>query len=314
LDILALHVLRLHIVTFVICASLVDARSARAESEFSLRLDAHFAAEPMTDNILDAFRLGFWAKDRAIERLAMHVALTSSAKVLGRIGELVLLDIPFGAYATVVPHEIMGHGGRLREFGLHVPGYRFLLTPPYGFTPSYTAYPKEPLLPDQKLLLTQTGIAVEGYEARQLVRRSLTNDLLSHFEAGLILGIRIHELIEALEPFPNDVLSWTQELAELHGGTSRRMQQRYLVALGVATLLDPNFWFAAYHIGWEFVGHGQRSTQLPALHVRQVALWVQPHVTPVPWGIEYELPVFVKFPQVMIEVEARVGIGHNRCE
>ena len=286
----------------------IGAASALADPPaFAFRAEPTLAADAWTDNVLDAFHLALWAKDRAIDRLEREPSEAHPVPfAFARAAELVLLDIPIAAYATVIPHEVFGHGARLRELGSGA-DYQFRWPPPYGFTPSST-HTRDPTVlaqPDADLLMSQGGIAVEAYEARQLLRAAVAADASTRFETGMLVGIRIHEIVEATLPFGNnDVRHWTTVQARLSGVSAQRIQRRYLYSTIVAALLDPTFAYSGYDSFYRFLVEGHRGGALPRLPVI-----ARPHVTPVPWGLEYELLALARWSTAQVELGPRLGIA-----
>jgi hypothetical protein len=300
----------------IVIATVLLAAAAPAAAEpqsFSLRLDPTGSSAAGTDNVLDAFRLAAWTTDHELSRLEPSGQTAHPvAMAFARAAELVLVDLPFASYATVIPHEVFGHGARAHELGSDVT-YTFRWPPPYGFTPSST-HVTNPIvagLPnDSRLLELQAGISVEAYEARQLLRSALAADALYRFDAGLLFGIPLHEIVEATEPFrSNDVSDWVAVQARLFGASTRTIQHRYLYSTITATLLDPTFLYSSYVSLWRFVGEGQRSGALPGLAIGPVTTWARPHVTPVPWGLEYELMLLGRWSGRLFEVTPRLGMS-----
>ena len=286
--------------------------SARAEPQaFALRAEPTLAADAWTDNLLDGFRLAFWAKERGLAALEREPSEAHPLPLaLSRVAELALIDIPIASYATVIPHEVFGHGGRLRELGSGA-DYTFRWPPPYGFTPSTTRARDLSVLsqPDADLLMTQGGIAVEAYEARQLLRSAFAADASTRFDTGLVVGIRLHEIFEATLPFGNnDVRHWTAVQARVAGVAVPTIQRRYLYSTIVAALLDPSFAYSAYDSFWRFLVHGHRGGALPSLAVGPLQLLVRPQVTPVPWGLEYELLAVARWSDAQLEAGPHLGI------
>jgi hypothetical protein len=279
---------------------------------FTLRIDPTASATAGTDDVLDAFHLALWAKDKGLGDLERDGETTHPiALAFARGAELVLVDIPLASYATVIPHEVFGHGARARELGSGA-SYTFHWPPPYGFTPSAT-HATDPSVfasDDAHLLFSQGGIAVEGYEARQLVRSAFAADTQDRFAAGLLVGIPLHEIAEATEPFrTNDVSDWVAVQARRSGVSQRTLQRRYLYSTIAATALDPTFLYSAYASFWRFVGNGVRSGALPGLAIGSLTTWAKPHVTPVPWGLEYELTLLGRWSGYVFEATPRLGIS-----
>ncbi|CAN5922717.1 hypothetical protein BH11GEM2_BH11GEM2_36930 [soil metagenome] len=280
---------------------------------FKLGVEPQLRPETGTQDIHDAFRLAFWMKDHWVGRLE-HQARINHPIALGfaRAAELLLLDVPVAAYATVLPHELFGHGGRLREFGGSAT-YQFELPPPYSFKPSFT-HTKRPLAvdtADTHLLFSQAGILVEGYEAHAALVSSVEADTLNHIDSGLIVGVSIHEIFEATLPWSsNDVRTWTSMQARRYLTSARPIQREYLVATSIAALVNPTILYSFYDLFWRFLVLGKRTGPMPSVHVGTAALWATDHVSPVPWGLEYELGVLGRWPGgTVLEVSPRWGHG-----
>jgi hypothetical protein len=279
--------------------------------QFALRLDPTVSSTAGTDNVLDAFHLALWIKDRELDRLERDLEREHPLRLgLARAAELVLLDIPVASYATVIPHEVFGHGSRARELGSGA-SYTFRWPPPYGFVPSATHIANPGVLgpADAQLVYVQGGITVEGYEARQLLRSAFGADLEDRFGAGLLVGIPLHEIAEAAEPFrTNDVSDWIAVQSRRTGVSQSTIQRRYLYSMIVATALDPTFLYSSYASFWRFVGRGERTGVLPGLQLGPVTTWARPHVTPVPWGLEYEVVMLGRWSGCLFEATPRLGL------
>ncbi len=293
-------------------AEVRDARDDMRGVPFAFAIDSHLGAETGTINVLNAFRLAFWVKDRYVGRLEAPL-VTEHPVVAGfaRAAELMLVDFPAAAYATVLPHEIFGHGARLRELGLEA-SYQFLPTPPYGFDPSGTLPPPAfyAASPDERIVVLQSGIRVENFQARAILRSAVRSRRLDHIDSGLLTGIKIHEVFEASLPWEsNDVREWTTILAEKTGGSAEALQTRYLIGSVVTTFTNPTLLYAAYDVGWRFLVEGERTGPLPAPTIDGVSLWFDTHVSPVPWGMEYELTALARVHGVVLEATPRVGHG-----
>lgn len=76
-------------------------------------------------------------------------------------------EFPVGAFLTVVQHEVDGHGGRAREFGLH---------PSYGFGFDFSGYTSTRLAPrshEENLLIDTAGVESDGVMARRVLLDAL---------------------------------------------------------------------------------------------------------------------------------------------
>jgi hypothetical protein len=286
---------------------------AAHEMPYKLAIDTRLSAETATQDVEDGFRLAFWAKEHWLGELerpleAAHPTLLG----LARLAELVLVDIPVASEVTVLPHEVFGHGARIREFG-GTATYHFEWPPPYSLTPSTThiATPVTASTPDTQTLIWQAGIAVEGYEAHAAMVAAFSANTLNRIDSGLLVGIPIHEVFEATLPWAtNDVSLWSSLQASRYGVSARSIQRRYLAATIVSTLLNPTFLYSCYSGFWRFLALGERTGSLPSLTVGPTALWADPHVSPVPWGLEYELAVLARWPSGrVLELAPRLGLG-----
>jgi hypothetical protein len=76
-------------------------------------------------------------------------------------------EFPVGAFLTVVQHEVDGHGGRAREFGLH-PSYGF------GFDFSgYTSTERPPRTHEENVLIDVAGTEADAVMARRILLDAL---------------------------------------------------------------------------------------------------------------------------------------------
>ncbi|MEO6772062.1 MAG: hypothetical protein ABI467_03460 [Kofleriaceae bacterium] len=279
-----------------------------------VRLSIDLAARPevITQNVQDAFRLAFWVKDHRVGELEGDPERHPLALGVARAAELLLFDIPIASEVTVIPHEVAGHGGRIREFGGRAT-YSFELPPPYSFSPSATHVVAGSLSStvDMNLLIDQAGIAVEAHEARYALHTAFESGRLDHLDSGLMFGIPIHEIIEATVPFAqSDVRHWTTLQADHFGGVSAEsIQHRYLALVAITSLVNPTFLYSAYDLLWRFLVEGKRTGALPTIRVGPAELWASTHVSPTPWGLELELDVLTKWPDCIVGIAPHAGTG-----
>ena len=76
-------------------------------------------------------------------------------------------EFPIGAFLTVVQHEVDGHGGRAREFGLG---------PSYGFGFDFSGYTTTRLAPathTENMLIGTAGVESDGMMARRILLDAL---------------------------------------------------------------------------------------------------------------------------------------------
>jgi hypothetical protein len=79
-------------------------------------------------------------------------------------------EFPVGAFLTVVQHEVGGHGGRGREFGL---------SPSYGFGfdfSGYTSTKRPPRTSEESSLVGTGGVEADGVMARRILLDALRPD------------------------------------------------------------------------------------------------------------------------------------------
>lgn len=294
----------------------VAAEVAPADASYPMRyefsLDAQLLARSGTENIANAIRLAFWLKDHAMTIATRKWQVGHPVWAgIARAAELVLGDIPVAAEITVIPHEVFGHGARIREFG-GTASYHFNAPPPYGFSPSYTHVDK-PYTPsvDADIVVSQAGIVVEGHERHEVIVSSFEANTLNHVDSGLLVGEPIHELIEATMPFGgiNDVQAWTGLIAVRHGVSPRSIRRDYLVATAVSGLVNPTFLYGVYDVFWRFLVEGKRTGPMPSIEIGGAALWADTHVSPTPWGLQYELSLLGRWKDQALEIAPHWGKG-----
>ncbi len=279
---------------------------------YELAIDAQLLARSGVENITNGIRLAFWLKDHGMSLATekFQKRHPAWAGVL-RATELVFGDIPLASEITVVPHEVFGHGGRVREFG-GAASFDFRPPPPYGFQPSSTNVTRPYVVtPDSQIIVSQAGIVVEGYEVHQVIVASFEANTLNHVDSGLIVGETIHEVFEASEPFKsgNDVRTWTQEMGFRHHASASALQKQYFVGTVISEMANPTFLYSAYDVFWRFVVRGKRTGPMPSIHVGDAAFWANTHVTPTPWGIQFDLTLLGRLRDQAVELAPHWGHG-----
>ena len=293
-----------------------DARDSAASGGtpmlFEFAIDAQLLPRNGALNILNAFRVGFWLKDHALGEATRELSVSHPVLMaFGRAAELTLVDVPLAAYAGVLPHEVYGHGGRIREFG-GTATYQFQIPPPYYYTPSMTkvgtAYRSTP---DANIIVSQAGIQVESYQLHECVVSSFEADTLNRIDAGLMVGEPIHEIVEATLPFKTigDVRNWSALEATRYHVPASSIRGEYLAGTVITGLSNPTFLYGLYASFWKFIVRGERTGPLPALHAGPFAFLATTHASPTPWGIEYGMSILGRLHGDVLEVAPHFGQG-----
>lgn len=284
----------------------------RQPTSFAFTVDLNALAERgsrmSTDNFTSLARLAFWGKDALASRAPQPGWAPTWLLACGRAFELIAADTPLAILAQTFPHEIDGHGGRVREVG-GVATYRFEPPFPYGVQTSVyeDAYPR-PLTPDERAFVAQGGLAMEGYQRLQTLAEAFEAGTWSHGEAFLYFGWSLH-LAGYGARDQGDAANWSRAQADRYGGSARVLRQRYLLAATLAEGLDPLFLYSLWTLG-RFVARGERFAEAPGLDLgRGVRGWLSTHLDPVPWGSEVRLDVLLRPPFALLDVAPRVGFG-----
>ncbi len=110
------------------------------EAVYKLGWDIDFSPYSGGEDVLFAHRILERTEGYFIGKSPIYYSKQAAAR-MWRLSELVFIWLPINYLATVVQHEVFGHGYRLRDTPrAHVSGYHFGTPPPYGSGGGATSY------------------------------------------------------------------------------------------------------------------------------------------------------------------------------
>jgi len=120
-----------------------------------------------------------------IRWFAESTAVTRAAGVLGRVARYSLVDLPGSYFAAVLGHEVMGHGARYRELGVHGVDYGFDWPPPYGAGGGHASVNglTDPLA---RLAVWSGGLEFQSLLQQRISLRSIARGELDYADALLL--------------------------------------------------------------------------------------------------------------------------------
>ncbi|MBS0626278.1 MAG: hypothetical protein JSS32_09530 [Verrucomicrobia bacterium] len=242
------------------------------DSTYRAEVDIDFSPYAGGESILFANR----AAER-IERFFLDTAPIQNSKsvyaCLARVSELVSMWIPLNYLATVVQHEVFGHGYRIRDIGhgrAKVKTYHFGTPPPYGSGGGTTIYKVgDKLTTTQENTIASAGVestAILGnltkfkwlesgfVDPKQSVLYLLCQQDITLYIGSLraigdgdLSGHDIHDYIQSL--------NWTYTNTKLTSGR--------LMGLTWINWIDPFTYYAAY--SWfRYIASG-KETKMPMI-------------------------------------------------
>lgn len=129
--------------------------------------DIHFSPYAGGEDVLFAHRTLERAEGFLIGKSPVYYSKAPSAR-FWRLNELYLAWLPINYLATVVQHEVFGHGYRIRDINrgrAKVAGYSFNAPPPYGWGGAATSYD----VGDSLTTTEETSIAMGGVESTAIL-------------------------------------------------------------------------------------------------------------------------------------------------
>jgi hypothetical protein len=282
------------------------ADSTPAPSEYRFLIDPKLRSQPTAISITSVARLLFRGEDELLLRIEPEGHAHPLA-ILERLAAFALIDLPIASYELVIPHEVLGHGGRYREFGGDA---KVHLGPPLPFEipPTHRAYPSlhRMLYLDERTLASLGGLQTQATQQRDLAFTTFRSGVLRRGDSLLYAG---HALTKIAQTFgANDLdaaASNTAARDRVNAKDYRRML--WLGALGEAA--DPLFWYSLYAAGYRYLIRGDRALAHPAFRVFGVRAFVTSRVLPVPWGVEPHLDVLLGTSRLDIDIALRPGFG-----
>jgi hypothetical protein len=245
--------------------------------------------------------------------------------VLGRGLKLVLLDEPIAEIASLVSHEVAGHGARARELGLdptflfYLPGiYRRIFAPsddaPAG---AYTQYlSPSPVEGDRAIVGTLGGLEANYVHAwwinARIVRaggRVHHGDLLVYMASKLSYANSFFS-VPGEDEAGNDVGNYVSGLQDRSNQWRAEDRRRIAGRLGAAylwNLFDPTLLYAAYGTLVSSIWEGRRVSNMPLPRIDGTTVFLSPRFALSPFGAEHTLDLFLARGRRMVDLYGRVG-------
>jgi hypothetical protein len=241
-----------------------------------------------------------------------------AAGVFGRALKLVFVDSQLAVGTDVFTHEIYGHGGRAREWGLH-PNYNFELFPPYswifraGMNSNTTGANTGSVERD---LQTIAGGLESGYLAAWWINaRMIADGGRIHYGTGLTyMAAKLTDI---------EVYFGSLEKSGSHDAPVyvNLLQQRFnrwkpedrdaiasqLRLAYIGNLIDPTLWLVVYHELVTYLYKGERYAKFPLIPIRSWRLFPGTRFNLTPFGAEHYLDVFASAYRGLLSGYVRVG-------
>ena len=240
---------------------------------------------------------------------------TSSRSFVGRLAraiDLTLIYLPLNYFASIVQHEVFGHGYRIRDINhgiVSVVGYRFTFPPPYGSGNASTGFRYSP----ERITTTDlTSISMAGFEAQSILAMQTK---LTWLEARRIdprqtalylvsqFGINLYAPSEDESDLGHDLIGYTYPLNLTY--TDGFLTEKRIQALSWINLVDPFAYFSAY--AWcRYIATG-KETRIPMIPINGWGYLFGARLGLTPFGPEYFLDNYLLKEKAPIYFYVKAG-------
>ncbi|MBI2377341.1 MAG: hypothetical protein HYV07_25290 [Deltaproteobacteria bacterium] len=303
--------------------TLLLARTAAADRpDLVFVVDPKLGMESGVRTIESLSRITF-LYDESLRKLTQLDESEPTGKLLGVLGrglQLSFLDGPIAGLATVLIHEVFGHGARAREAGMS-PTYEFQLLPPYNWIFGRPAgHLAQTLSADSGVLERDLSMITAGVEAEHLeafwilagaarndfrVRRS---ELMLYVLAKLTYADEYLQAPGIVDDSLGDVYRYVELLASRFNrwrpGERQEIHDRLSIAY-VFHFVDPVFWVALVELTVGFLWRGEREHELPTLTVGSFRALPLARVLASPFGAEHSIEVLLANDALALDVRGR---------
>lgn len=191
--------------------------------------------------------------------------------------ELSLIYFPLNFFASVVQHEVFGHGYRIRDIhrdGVSVKGYQFNAPPPFGSGSAETQFsffPRRVFLP-QLTTISMAGIEAQSILASQTGFKWTSSERIDPRQVALYLvsryALNIYGTDVSFSNPENDLSAYTKSLN--HTYLESNLSIYHLKKIGLINLIDP-FTYLSTYAWFKYVLSGKeakiRIKYLPSLRL-----------------------------------------------
>jgi hypothetical protein len=237
-----------------------------------------------------------------------------SANVTYRVFKLVLFDIPQESWLLVANHELMGHGGRLRERFDGPVGYTIGAPAPYGSGGGSTffGFDREPTI-HELMAISTAGMEADAMSARVVAERAFATRAIRPRDAirYLFFELDTFDYVRRTGDEPerpghdvSDFIADYNEYADRAGAET--LAPRTLRREVLASLANPMLGIAAYAIG-RYLWNGSTDTRVPALTIAGVRYLPLMRYQLTPYGTEWALTNHLAGRAGSARVDVRVG-------
>lgn len=237
--------------------------------------------------------------------------------VVGRIF-LDGVNFIFTNWLSTVQHESMGHGFRIREFGVSVDGYNIS---PSMFGDPRVHYNKEDLPYYGKVLQDVGGSESNTVFAREAFRQGLVNDYFYHyylysFSLKLDLPLYIISTPGVGSAGWNtymgggwDVVEYLKDF-EVKSMDSLQVMQQASRRGALWSLADPSLLISLFNYTRDFIIRGRSQVKNPMIRIRHVSFlpFTDFHLSP--FGYEYYAGTYLKYNKTLFETYYRWSNGN----
>lgn len=259
---------------------------ARAE-DFSLTIDKYYSPY-MGANWMIAGLRGYQAIDDLVA--SGTVGNTSMCMSMIRFGKWALLDLSVANFASVLQHEVFGHGARAREFKLSDIGYHINL---YRGKTTYSETGFDALNVNQKAAVSTGGVEATSILAQQLEQTWMRNNFIDSRAASMYLVNALDQTVYAfstssstLHP-DNDANAYISYVNQWQGNNNALTPHKLKVSM-LWSWLDPMLYLSAYSIV-NYIWLGKPALDFDTLHIGESRFMPTTNVLFAPWGPEFQL-------------------------
>ncbi len=267
----------------VIC---VFSSSIQAADDVVLTIDKYYSPY-MGANLMQAGLTGYSALDDIVA--SSTEGNRSNCMTAIRFGKWLFLDVGISNFATVLQHEIFGHGARAREFKMNDIGYHINL---FSGATTYPQAEYNILDVNQKAALSTGGVEATSILAQEIERRWMISNVMDRRDATLFLINSLDQSVyafstssDAFHP-DNDANAYINNVNAWYGKqvlTSHKLKIKTLW-----NWLDPMLYMSACSI-IQYIWEGQPNIQIPTLHIGKSRFLPTTRTLYAPWGPEFQL-------------------------